>query len=186
MLFSVKKESENENLNEINNQFAISSVETDVREDNLLLKVNESETKNHDIYSPLLVENSELIKMLAIHIASRVKKKSLSTVFKHENPINELSILIKDWLSSISKGSLIKPSRKWLEIVFKMKEDFIKFHDRYLVKKKMWTTLTTSNKNLFSETADFAVTCYAWTSNFIRMKYVIREKKKNQKRDCTV
>ena len=68
-----------------------------------MLEVSESETKNHYIYSPLLVDNSELIKMLAVHIAYRVKKKNLSIVFSHGNPINELLILNKAWLSFIYK-----------------------------------------------------------------------------------
>ena len=84
------------NLNETNYQYMTSGVENDVTEHDLKLEVSESQTKNLDSHNPLLVENSEVITMLAGYIVYRVKKKSLSTVFNYGNPTSELSTLNKD------------------------------------------------------------------------------------------
>ena len=63
--------------------------------------------------------------MLAAHIVYRVKKKSLSTVFKYGNQTNELSISNKGWLS-ISKGSSIKPTKEMArKCILKWKKNLI-------------------------------------------------------------
>ena len=80
----------NRNLNKTNDQFTRSNVEKEVTEDDFLLEVRESETKNRDRHNSLLVKNSELIKMLAGQISCRIKKKSIWTVFKYWNPTTEI------------------------------------------------------------------------------------------------
>lgn len=116
-------------------------------------------------------ESKDLLKMLAGYVAYRVRKRGLDTTFRYGYVATNDTVIQTDWLSKISRGSLMNPTEEWLNIVYKMEQEFNAFHGAEINKNCMViSTLTNLLKSKFAEIDDFAISCYARTRTFIRMK----------------
>lgn len=79
-------------------------------------------------HSPVEAERTELLEYLAGYIAYRIKKKFPEKFSRYGQHTREGGPQKSDWLSVISRGNLVRPTREWLIQVYKMENDFRHFH----------------------------------------------------------
>ncbi|KAG8279927.1 hypothetical protein J6590_094172, partial [Homalodisca vitripennis] len=164
-----------------------SFIEVDPQEEDELIGVIEPEIAG-DIgnvatneYDVLTKEKTDLIQMLAGYIAYRVKKKKLESNFIYGHPTKDFPSQ-NDWLSAISRGALMRPTREWEWTVKNMEIDFNNFHGVNSLNKdcNVMKTLTSVLKTKYCNIDEYAILCFVRTRTFFRIKAM--NKKKSDKR----
>lgn len=149
------------------------SPEIDLTEKENISEINPQVNEDNGEENSVDTENTELVEYLAGYIAYRMKKKFPTDIekFSKYGEYTNNAPQKSDWLSTLSKGKLVRPTRDWLIQVYKLESDFRQFHGINLSRSK--NVLDSFSKFLIEKYPnfdEFALQCYSRTRSFFRMK----------------
>ena len=93
---------------------------------------NVDSCQNNEESVNIVEEKGDLLEFIAGYIAYRIRKKfpEKAEIFGHFT--KDLPVLGKNWVSTMSRGHLMKPSDEFFEDVKKMEKEFQRFHGVYI------------------------------------------------------
>lgn len=122
--------------------------------------------------------------MIAGYIAYRVRKKYPGKASKYGCITRDISLSGKNWLETISRGSLMKPTQECVDSVTKMEEEFARFHGGFVNQcPGVFRSLNDRIKSKHPDIDEFVVQCFVRTRTFIRIKRINKSRDKRRRSD---